>query len=200
MDLGAIVAPEQLARIRDLVEQGGEEGVEPWNADTAVPEKGCFYLPTLITGVHPSSLLAQVEIFGPVQVSSTFRTPPEAVMLANNTPYGLAASVWSENINQALHLSPQLKAGVVWINSTNIFDASSGFGGYRESGFGRESGYEGMLEYLRPLRKKSISLLKRHSPITAGGAPYPDYMKRSTERPIIILEGNKSDLIQDVPS
>src|SRR5262249_49623158 len=109
----------------------------------------CFYPPTLLSNVEPASLLAQVEIFGPVLVSMTFRTQSEAVQLANNTRYGLAASVWSENINVALDIAPKIKAGVVWVNCTNQFDASSGFGGYRESGFGREGGREGMFEYLK---------------------------------------------------
>jgi aldehyde dehydrogenase (NAD+) len=103
----------------------------------------------LFTDVSPAATIAQVEIFGPVLVSMTFRTPQEAVELANNTPYGLAASVWTENINLALDVAPKIKAGVVWINCTNLFDAASGFGGYRESGFGREGGREGMWEYLK---------------------------------------------------
>ncbi|HTR77373.1 MAG TPA: aldehyde dehydrogenase family protein, partial [Gemmatimonadaceae bacterium] len=112
--------------------------------------EGCFYPPTLFTNVAPSSTIAQVEIFGPVLVAMTFRTPEEAVALANNTPFGLAASVWSENINLALDVAPKVKAGVVWINCTNVFDAAAGFGGYRESGYGREGGREGMWEYLKP--------------------------------------------------
>src|SRR6202035_1173623 len=106
--------------------------------------------PTLVINVHPTSIVAQQEIFGPVLAAMTFRTPSEAVELANNTAYGLAACVWSESINVALHVSAQLKAGVVWVNSTNLFDAACGFGGYRESGYGREGGREGMLEYLEP--------------------------------------------------
>ena len=115
-----------------------------WQPSWAVPKEGCFYPPTLFTNVAPSSTIAQVEIFGPVLVSMTFRTPEEAVALANNTPYGLAASIWSENINLALDVAPKVKAGVVWINCTNLFDAAAGFGGYRESGYGREGGREGM--------------------------------------------------------
>src|SRR6202035_689120 len=113
-------------------------------------EEGLFYPPTLFTGVEPASTLAQIEIFGPVLVTMTFRTPGEAVELANNTTFGLAASLWTENLNLALDIAPKLKAGVVWINCTNVFDAASGFGGYRESGFGREGGNEGMYEYLIP--------------------------------------------------
>ena len=149
VDMGAIVAPVQLERIRSLVEQGAREGATMWQPSWAVPKEGCFYPPTLFTNVSPSSTIAQVEIFGPVLVSMTFRTPEEAVALANNTPFGLASSVWSENINLALDIAPKIKAGVVWINCTNLFDAAAGFGGYRESGYGREGGREGMWEYLK---------------------------------------------------
>ena len=149
VDMGAIVAPVQLERIRSLVEQGAKEGAQMWQPSWAVPKEGCFYPPTLFTNVAPSSTIAQVEIFGPVLVSMTFRTPEEAVALANNTPFGLAASIWSENINLALDVAPKVKAGVVWINCTNMFDAAAGFGGYRESGYGREGGREGMWEYLK---------------------------------------------------
>ena len=148
VDMGAIVAPVQLERIRALVEKGVAEGATMWQPSWACPTDGYFYPPTLFTDVAPAATIAQVEIFGPVLVSMTFRTPAEAVALANNTPYGLAASVWTENINLALDVAPKIKAGVVWINSTNLFDAASGFGGYRESGFGREGGREGMWEYL----------------------------------------------------
>jgi aldehyde dehydrogenase (NAD+) len=148
MDIGAIVAPSQLARIMELVKQGVNDGAQMWQPSWACPTDGYFYPPTLFTGVSPSAMIAQVEIFGPVLVSMTFRTPNEAVALANNTPYGLAASVWTENINLALDIAPKIKAGVVWVNSSNLFDAAVGFGGYRESGFGREGGREGMYEYL----------------------------------------------------
>ncbi len=148
VDMGAIVAPVQLERIRKLVDKGVEEGATLWQPSWACPTDGYFYPPTLFTNVSPAATVAQVEIFGPVLVTMTFRTPAEAVELANNTPYGLAASVWTENINLALDVAPKIKAGVVWINCTNLFDAASGFGGYRESGFGREGGNEGMWEYL----------------------------------------------------
>ena len=146
-DVGAIVAPVQLERIRRLMREGEAEGLEVFRANDSVPERGCFYPPTLVTGVEPASVLAREEIFGPVLVATTFRTPDEAVALANNTRYGLAASVWTENVNRALEVAARIKAGVVWINSTNMFDAASGFGGYRESGFGREGGREGLHEY-----------------------------------------------------
>src|SRR6185295_14100014 len=117
-----------------------------------------FFPPTLFTEVSPADTIAQVEIFGPVVVLMTFRTPAEAVELANNTRYGLAASVWTENINLALDVAPQLQAGTVWINCTNVFDAASGFGGYRESGFGREGGREGLYEYLKPKVDETLKL------------------------------------------
>ncbi len=154
VDMGAIVSPGQLQEIQRLVSQGVEEGAEIWQPSWACPTEGYFFPPTLFTNVSPAATIAQVEIFGPVLVSMTFRTPAEAVALANNTRYGLAASVWSENINLALDVAPKLKAGTVWINCTNMFDASSGFGGYRESGFGREGGKEGLYEYVRPAWEK----------------------------------------------
>jgi aldehyde dehydrogenase (NAD+) len=146
-DVGAIVAPVQLERIRRLMREGEREGLEFFRASDSLPDRGCFYPPTLVTGVEPASVLAREEIFGPVLVATTFRTPHEAVALANNTRYGLAASVWTENVNRAFEVAARIKAGVVWINSTNMFDAASGFGGYRESGFGREGGREGLSEY-----------------------------------------------------
>ena len=147
-DIGPLVDKTQLDRVRGLVAEGAKQGAECWQPDYALPSSGYFYLPTLATGVAPANILAQEEVFGPVLAAMTFRTTEEAVELANNTRYGLAASVWSENINITLHVAPQLKAGVVWVNGTNMFDASCGFGGYRESGFGREGGREGMYEYL----------------------------------------------------
>jgi aldehyde dehydrogenase (NAD+) len=150
IDIGAIVSPVQLEAIRKMVDIGVTEGARLWQPDIPLPAKGCFYPPTMLTDVHPAATVVQEEIFGPVLVAMTFRTPAEAAELANNTVYGLAASIWSENINVALDLAAQVKAGVVWVNCTNQFDAACGFGGYRESGYGREGGREGMLEYLTP--------------------------------------------------
>ncbi len=150
IDIGAIVAPVQLERIRTLVDQGVADGATCWQPASTLPQQGLYFPPTLLTGVHPTATVAQEEIFGPVLAAMTFRTPSEAVELANNTTYGLAASIWSESINVALDVASQVKAGVVWVNSTNLFDASCGFGGYRESGYGREGGREGMYEYLEP--------------------------------------------------
>lgn len=161
IDMGAIVSDEQYKKIDGLVKQGVKEGatlIQP--GKDACPTTGCFYPPTMLTNVQPASTVAEVEIFGPVVSVLTFRTPEEAVLLANNTRYGLAASIWSENINLALDIAPKIKAGVVWINSTNLFDAACGFGGYRESGFGREGGREGMYAYLKPKYIKSLPVYK----------------------------------------
>jgi len=147
IDVGAIVDPVQLQAISTMVD--GNTAGETYRANVEMPVEGCFYPPTLITGLHPSDTLMQDEIFGPVLVGTTFRTPAEAVQMANNTRYGLAATLWSENINVALDIAPKLAAGVVWINGTNMFDAAAGFGGVRESGFGREGGWEGMSAYTR---------------------------------------------------
>lgn len=147
-DIGALVDPVQQQRIHGLVEAARAEGCEIWQPACEAPQAGSWYLPTLITGASTSASVAQTEIFGPVLVAMSFRTPGEAVQLANNTVYGLAACVWSESISLALDVAPQIKAGVVWINTANQFDAACGFGGYRESGFGREGGKEGMYEYL----------------------------------------------------
>ncbi len=151
IDVGAVIDATQLSKVTTLV-AACTEG-ETYRAEVEMPVEGHFYPPTLITGLSPSSPLMQEEIFGPVLVSATFRTPVEAVALANNTRYGLAASVWSENINLALGIAPQLAAGVVWINGSNMFDATAGFGGVRESGYGREGGWEGLSAYTRPKGK-----------------------------------------------
>ena len=149
IDMGAIIDPTQLAIIKKMVALGVSEGATLHQPKEPVPDNGCYYPPTLMTNVEPASTVAQQEIFGPVLVAMTFRTPAEAVQIANNSRYGLAASVWSENINLALDVAPKIKAGAIWINCTNMFDASCGFGGYRESGFGREGGKEGLYEYIQ---------------------------------------------------
>jgi len=148
IDMGALVAPVQLERVRRLVRSGIEEGATCHQPSWQVPDGGLYYPPTLLTDVEPAMEVAREEIFGPVLVSMTFRTPDEAIEIANHTPYGLAASVWSESLPLALDVAPRLQAGVVWINATNLFDAAAGFGGVKESGFGREGGREGMLAYL----------------------------------------------------
>lgn len=187
VDMGAIVAPVQLERIQSLVQQGVSEGATCWQPTWSTPADGWFYPPTLFTNVAPSATIAQVEIFGPVVVAMTFRTPDEAVALANNTPFGLAASVWSENINLALDIAPRVRAGVVWINCTNVFDASAGFGGYKESGFGREGGREGLWEYLKPVHAQVpvvAPVIPPHAP-RAAGTPSLDFAHDSLATPAI---------------
>ncbi|NKB28531.1 MAG: aldehyde dehydrogenase family protein [Rhodobacteraceae bacterium] len=157
IDIGAVVDPVQLATITEMVDASGGD---VYHADTPLPAQGCYYRPTLITGLGTADRLMQEEVFGPVLVGMTFRTPAEAVELANNTRFGLAATVWTENVNLALDIAPKLVAGVVWVNATNLFDAAAGFGGVRESGFGREGGWEGLLAYTKPRRKlKDITKL-----------------------------------------
>ena len=191
IDIGAIVAQVQLDRIRKLVDQGVADGATCWQPQVALPARGFYYPPTLLSNVHPTSIVAQQEIFGPVLAAMTFRTPSEAVELANNTVYGLAACVWSESINVALHVAAQLKAGVVWVNSTNMFDASCGFGGYRESGYGREGGREGLLEYMEPAWFKKLQALSAQlsvkteslssaEDVRAANAMEPDFDDDST--------------------
>ncbi len=191
IDIGAIVARVQLDRIERMVAQGVAEGATCWQPQTALPTRGFFYPPTLLSNVHPTSIVAQQEIFGPVLAAMTFRTPKEAVELANNTVYGLASCVWSENINVALHVAAQIKAGVVWVNCTNMFDAACGFGGYRESGYGREGGREGLLEYMEPAWFKRAPKLEMSgkSPFLAkdarNGAPGLDSQSVDASAPAI---------------
>lgn len=176
VDIGALVAPVQVERIRDLMKRGTKEGAIIYEPDGDLPGGGCFLKPALVTNVSPANTLVAEEIFGPVLVAMSFRTPEEAVALANNTKYGLAATIWSENINLALDIAPKIKAGVVWINGTNNFDAAVGFGGYKESGFGREGGREGMAAYLKPVWEKDLKPVpapkapsaKTSSPLDAG--------------------------------
>jgi aldehyde dehydrogenase (NAD+) len=149
IDLGSLVSKTQFQRVDQMVKDGLKHGGESYQACDIQADKN-LYPPTLITDIDSSHPLAQEEIFGPVLVSMTFRTQSEAVELANNSRYGLAASVWSENINRAMDVAPKIKAGVLWINCHNQFDASCGFGGVKESGFGREGGKEGLYEYLKP--------------------------------------------------
>src|SRR6202790_2052199 len=165
IDIGAIVARVQLDRIQRMVAQGIAEGATCWQPQVELPARGFYFPPTLLSNVHPTSIVAQQEIFGPVLAAMTFRTPKEAVELANNTVYGLASCVWSENINVALHVAAQLNAGVVWVNCTNLFDAACGFGGYRESGYGREGGKEGLLEYME------LSWFKHSAALPAANSP-----------------------------
>ena len=159
IDLGSLVSKTQFERVSQMVNDGLQHGGESFQACDIDAEKN-LYPPTLITDIDSSHPLAQEEIFGPVLVSMTFRTQSEAVALANNSRYGLAASVWSENINRAMDVAPKIKAGVLWINCHNQFDASCGFGGVKESGFGREGGKEGLYEYLKPRYLSPVKSLR----------------------------------------
>lgn len=176
IDIGAIIDPVQLETIKGLVE--GSEG-QHFTPDIPMPKVGCYYPPTLITGLSPAARLMQEEIFGPVLVSTTFRTPAEAVEMANNSRYGLAASIWTENINLALDIAPKLKAGVVWVNGTNHFDAAAGFGGVRESGFGREGGWEGLRAYLK--EKAPPRPLSAPAPVKAPAVPLTEGIDRTAK-------------------
>ena len=148
-DIGAINSAEQLARIRELSEVGEAEGAQRWSPECELPERGFWFPPTLFTGVTQAHRIAREEIFGPVLSVLTFRTPAEAVEKANNTPYGLSAGVWTEKGSRILSMAQQLRAGVVWANTFNRFDPTSPFGGYKESGYGREGGRHGLLAYLK---------------------------------------------------
>jgi aldehyde dehydrogenase (NAD+) len=191
IDLGPIVARVQYDRIQRLVKQGVAEGAECWQPQIELPSRGHYFPPTLLSNVHPTSIVAQQEIFGPVLAAMTFRTPSEAVELANNTVYGLAASVWSESINVALHVAAQLKAGVIWVNCTNLFDASCGFGGYRESGYGREGGREGLLEYLEPTWFKNAPALMAPKAAAQRSLEESDSAAPAIDRTVKLYIGGK---------
>jgi aldehyde dehydrogenase (NAD+) len=147
-DIGAINSREQLAKIRDLTDAGEQEGAERWSPPCELPDRGFWFAPTIFTGVSQSHRIAREEIFGPVLSVLTFRTPEEAVAKANNTPYGLSAGLWTDKGSRILWLAQRLRAGVIWANTFNKFDPASPFGGYRESGFGREGGRPGLAAYL----------------------------------------------------
>jgi aldehyde dehydrogenase (NAD+) len=147
-DIGAINSGEQLAKIKGFVESGDSEGAHRWTSPCPVPERGFFFAPTVFSNVQQSMRIAREEIFGPVLSVLTFRTPDEAVVKANNTPYGLSAGIWTEKGSRILWMANQLRAGVVWANTFNRFDPAAAFGGYQESGFGREGGRAGLEAYL----------------------------------------------------
>ena len=190
IDMGAIIDPIQLKRIGMLVDKGVAEGAEKFQPEITLPATGCFFPPTLLTNVETSSTVATEEIFGPVLVSMTFRTPDEAVMLANNSRYGLSASVWSETIGLALDIAPKLQCGVVWVNATNLFDAAVGFGGYRESGFGREGGREGIYEYLK-LKSWAARKPKAVQRVATEANVKPKFNEPSVDRTTKLFIGGK---------
>jgi aldehyde dehydrogenase (NAD+) len=147
-DIGAINSREQLDRITDLTKSGDEEGAQRWSPDCVLPEKGFWFAPTIFTNVTQAHRIAREEIFGPVLSVLTFRTPDEAIEKANNTPYGLSAGIWTEKGSRILSMANKVRAGVVWANTFNRFDPASPFGGFKESGFGREGGIQGLGAYL----------------------------------------------------
>lgn len=163
VDIGAVVDKTQLTRISGLVDKAVKDGATLYQPD-GCPKDGCFYPPTLLTDIEPSDEIAQVEVFGPVLCTLSFKNQKEALDIANNSRYGLAASVWTENVNMALEMAPKLKAGVVWVNSTNRFDAACGFGGTRESGYGREGGFEGLFAYMKPAAEKGLKKAETITP------------------------------------
>ena len=148
-DIGAINSAEQLARITELVESGEQEGAERWSPECTLPDRGYWFAPTIFTSVTQAHRIAREEIFGPVLSVLTFRTPDEAIEKANNTPFGLSAGIWTEKGSRILWMANRLRAGVVWANTFNRFDPTSPFGGYKESGFGREGGIPGLAAYLQ---------------------------------------------------
>ena len=148
-DLGAINSKEQLSKIKDLAKAGEAEGAQRWSPKCDLPSKGFWYPPTIFTDVTQAHRIAREEIFGPVLSVLTFRTPQEAIEKANNTPYGLSAGIWTEKGSRILWAAQQLKAGVIWANTFNKFDPASPFGGYKESGWGREGGRHGLAAYLK---------------------------------------------------
>ena len=148
-DIGAINSYQQLAKIEELSKSGEDEGAERWSAQCDMPDKGWWFPPTLFTGVTQAHRIAREEIFGPVLSVLTFRTPDEAIEKANNTPFGLSAGIWTEKGSRILHMANSLRAGVIWANTFNRFDPTSPFGGYKESGFGREGGVHGLAAYLK---------------------------------------------------
>jgi aldehyde dehydrogenase (NAD+) len=178
IDMGALITPQHRQRVQGFVEQAQAQGATVWQPEIPLPDEGAFFPPTLLTDVSTANIAWREEIFGPVLAATSFRTLPEAVELANNTRYGLAATLYTENINRALELAVKLQAGVVWINTTNQLDAACGFGGVRESGFGREGGLEGMLDYLRE-RDEWLKVPEDEPPGARAGQAPGSAMERS---------------------
>ena len=170
-DVGAINTAEQLAKIRELSDIGEAEGAGRWAPKCDLPDHGFWFPPTIFTGVSQAHRIAREEIFGPVLSVLTFRTPKEAVEKANNTPYGLSAGIWSDKGSRTLWMAGQLRAGVVWSNTFNRFDPASPFGGYKESGYGREGGRHGLEGYLQGMRRERTVRARPTSSTSAGPSP-----------------------------
>lgn len=194
VDIGAVVDQSQVKRISSLVQTGVKEGATLVQPDYTknTPAGACFYPPTMLLNVQPSSTVAETEIFGPVLSVMTFRDQNDAINIANNTRYGLAASVWTENINMALEMAPRIKSGVVWVNSTNMFDAAVGFGGYRESGYGREGGIEGMFAYLKPKYKSKLKPYAKDTKKAPANKHSGDALQSIDRTPKLYIGGKQS--------
>ncbi len=180
-DIGAINSAAQLERIRELSAIGEQEGAQRWSADCVIPEKGFWFAPTIFTGVEASHRIAREEVFGPVLSVLTFRTPAEAIAKANNTPYGLSAGIWTDKGSRILAVADRLRAGVIWANTFNRFDPASPFGGYKESGYGREGGRHGLAAYLKPAGSARALRLDPASPVLAQ-EPQGKTKRRSTAK------------------
>jgi len=195
IDIGAVVDKSQVKHIQELVDIGVKEGATLVQPDFAknTPASACFYPPTMLLNVQPASTVAEQEIFGPVLSVMSFRTHEEAIEIANNTRYGLAASIWTDNINMALDMAPKIKSGVVWINSTNMLDAAVGFGGYRESGYGREGGAEGMYAYLKPKYQKTLKPYSKQNEKPSKSTVSNDETLIGIDRTAKLYIGGKQD-------
>lgn len=185
-DIGAINSREQLERIRELSDIGEAEGAERWTADCAIPENGFWFAPTIFTNVATSNRIARDEVFGPVLSVLTFRTPAEAIAKANNTPYGLSAGIWTDKGSRILAVADKLRAGVIWANTFNRFDPASPFGGYKESGYGREGGRHGLAAYLKPASStaapaKAVRAVTTSAASTRAVAPKAKTAKKASK-------------------
>lgn len=198
VDMGAIVDPSQKKSIDEFVQDAKNTGAEVFQSCASMPDTGCFYPPTLVTNVQPVSRIVQEEVFGPVLVVLTFRTAKEAIALANNTIYGLGSSVWSENIGLAMEVARYIRAGSVWINGHNLFDASAGFGGMRQSGFGRDGGKEGLYEYVKPSWQKRARPNVDDFDIKKFGSTSPPRPKDPTVNPPLCNGTDKNDNLPSI--
>ncbi|KXJ06145.1 aldehyde dehydrogenase family 16 member A1 [Exaiptasia diaphana] len=195
VDMGTLVDPQHLKSVAKYVEEAQAEGAEVYQNYAYKPSSGCFYPPTLITNVQPVSKIVIEEVFGPVLAVLTFRTPKEAIAIANNTNYGLGASVWSENLSLCLEVAISLKAGAVWVNGHNLFDAAAGFGGYRESGYGRDGGKEGLYEYVSPSWQDRPHPDVSDFDVKTFGAMVPASVKNPNENPVKVSDVGKKPSI-----
>lgn len=179
MDIGAVVDQSQKKRIEGFISEARETGADICQISDHLPDKGCFIPPTLVCGVQSSDRIVQEEVFGPVATAQSFRTHEEAVKLANNTSYGLAASIWSNSMHKAFEITPQIRAGIIWINGTNMFDASVEFGGYKQSGFGREGGQNGLFAYMKHKSEFDLSDADLSPPDTKFESLAPDLIDQT---------------------